>query len=89
MPKNALHYNDATLRGPRAQSTRPVDRTRLGRYNETMKHHLGIALQFIALVFLPMLIIWQLELGFRLIVMPALTLVAVVVFYIGYRLRES
>ena len=54
-----------------------------------MKHHLGIALQFAALVFLPMLIIWQLEFGFRLIVMPALTLVAVVVFYVGYRLRES
>ena len=54
-----------------------------------MKHHLGILLQFAALVFLPLLILWQLEFGFRLIVMPALTVAAVVVFWIGNRLRES
>jgi hypothetical protein len=36
-----------------------------------------------------MLILWQLEFGFRLILMPALTLVGVAVFWIGYKLREG
>jgi len=52
-----------------------------------MKHYLGISLQFLALVFLPLLIIWQLNFGFRLIYMPALTAVGVVVFWIGTKLR--
>ena len=54
-----------------------------------MRHHIGVFLQFVVLVFLPMLIIWQLEFGFRLILMPALTLVGIVVFWIGYKLREG
>ena len=54
-----------------------------------MRHHLGIALQFLALIFLPLLILWQLNFGFRLIWMPVLTLAGIAVFYIGYRLRES
>ena len=41
------------------------------------------------LVFLPMLILWQLNFGFRLVVMPALTVVAIVIFWVGQRLRES
>ena len=54
-----------------------------------MKHHIGLTLQFLVLVFLPLLIIRQLVTGFRLIWMPALLTVAAVVFWIGYRLRES
>jgi hypothetical protein len=54
-----------------------------------MRHQIGVLLQFLVLVFLPMLIIWQLNFGFRLILMPALTLVAIVVFWIGYKLREG
>ena len=54
-----------------------------------MRHHIGFLLQFVVLVFLPMLILWQLEFGFRLILMPALTLVGIVVFWIGYKLREG
>lgn len=54
-----------------------------------MKHQIGTALQFLVLVFLPLLIIWQLEFGFRLIYMPALLLVGIVIFTIGTQLRES
>ena len=52
-----------------------------------MKHYLGIFLQFIVLVFLPLLILWQLNFGFELIYMPALTVVGIVVFFIGTKLR--
>jgi hypothetical protein len=54
-----------------------------------MRHQIGMGLQFVVLVFLPMLIIWQLEFGFPLIYMPALLLVGVIAFTIGTRLRES
>jgi len=54
-----------------------------------MKHQIGVGLQFVVLVFLPLLIIWQLEFGFKLIYMPALLLLGVVVFTIGTQLRES
>jgi hypothetical protein len=54
-----------------------------------MRQHIGVLLQFAVLVFLPMLILWQLEFGFRLILMPALTLVGIAVFWIGYKLREG
>ena len=54
-----------------------------------MRQHVGFLLQFAVLVFLPMLILWQLAFGFPLIVMPALTVVGIVVFWIGYKLREG
>ena len=54
-----------------------------------MRQQIGFLLQFAVLVCLPMLIIWQLEFGMRLILMPALTLVGIVVFWIGSKLRES
>jgi hypothetical protein len=54
-----------------------------------MRHFLGIFLQFIALVFLPLLILWQLNFKFNLIWMPALLLVGVIVFTLGTKLRES
>lgn len=54
-----------------------------------MKHQIGVFLQFAVLVFLPMLILWQLQFGFDLIWMPSLLLVGVVLFILGTRLRES
>ncbi len=54
-----------------------------------MRHQIGVALQFLVLVLVPMLIIWQLEFGFPLLYMPGLLLLGVVVFTIGTRLRES
>ena len=54
-----------------------------------VRYYVGLALQFAALVFLPLLIIWQLNFGFPLIWMPGLLLVAFIVFSIGTRLRES
>lgn len=53
-----------------------------------MRNHLGFLMQFAALAFLPLLIIWQLNFGFRLLWMPLLTLAAAVVFWIGHSLRE-
>lgn len=52
-----------------------------------MKHYLGFFLQFLTLVFLPLLIIWQLNFGFELIYMPALTVLGIIVFTIGTKLR--
>lgn len=52
-----------------------------------MKHHIGMFLQFIVLVFLPLLVIWQLNFGFPLIWMPGLLVVGIVVFSIGTKLR--
>ena len=54
-----------------------------------MRHRLGILLQFVPLVFLPALMMWQLTFGFPLIWMPGLLLVGVVVFAVGTKLRES
>ena len=54
-----------------------------------MKQQCGFYMQFAALVFLPMLIFWQLANGFQLIWMPALLLAGTVVFFVGTRLRES
>ena len=54
-----------------------------------MKHQIGVALQFLVLVFLPLLIIWQLEFGFELLYMPGLLLVGILLFTIGTQLRES
>ena len=54
-----------------------------------MRRHVGFALQLAVLVFLPMLIFWQLDFGFRLILMPAMTLAGIIVFWIGYKLREG
>lgn len=54
-----------------------------------MRHHLGITLQILVLAGLPLLIVYQLNFGFRLLVMPTCTLIGIVVFWIGTRLRES
>ena len=54
-----------------------------------MRRQIGFLFQIAALTLLPMLMLWQLDFGIPLIVMPALTLVGIVLFYIGYRLREG
>ena len=54
-----------------------------------MRHHFGIALQIIALAWLPLLIVYERVFGFRLLVMPICTLFGIVAFWIGTRLRES
>ena len=53
-----------------------------------MRHQIGWCLQFVVLVLLPMLILWQLSLGFSVLVMPASLLVGIFVFWIGTKLRE-
>lgn len=53
-----------------------------------MRNQIGFLMQFAALVFLPLLIIWQLNFKFELLWMPMLTLAAVALFWIGHRLRE-
>lgn len=50
---------------------------------------IGFLLQFSALVFLPLLIIWQLNFGFQLLWMPGLTLVGLAAFWIGHALRDK
>jgi hypothetical protein len=54
-----------------------------------LRNAVGFLLQFAALVFLPMLIIWQLNFGFRLLWMPALTLAGFAVFSLGHWLRDK
>lgn len=49
---------------------------------------LGMFLQLMALTFLPVLILWQLNFGFNLLWMPGLTLIGVGVFLIGHKLRD-
>ncbi|WP_437224617.1 hypothetical protein SH661x_003708 [Planctomicrobium sp. SH661] len=55
----------------------------------SVRNTIGFLMQFSALVFLPLLIIWQLNFGFQLLWMPGLTLVGMVVFWIGHSLREK
>lgn len=54
-----------------------------------MRNSLGFLLQFAALVFLPLLIFWQLNFGFQLLWMPGLTLVGLGVFWLGHFLRDK
>jgi hypothetical protein len=54
-----------------------------------MRQQIGYLLQLAALTMLPMLILWQLDFGIPLIVMPMLTVVGIIMFYVGYKLREG
>lgn len=49
---------------------------------------LGMFLQLVALTFLPVLILWQLNFGFNLLWMPGLTLAGGAVFVVGHKLRD-
>jgi hypothetical protein len=55
----------------------------------TMLHHIGIFLQICAMTFLPLIILYQLQFGFKLIVMPVCTVAGFTVFWIGTQLREK
>lgn len=46
-------------------------------------------MQLAVLALLPMLILWQLMFGFRLILMPMLTLAGIAIFMAGQWLREG
>lgn len=56
---------------------------------QRLRNAVGFLLQFAALTFLPLLIFWQLDFGFRLLWMPSLTLLAVLVFWLGHSLRDK
>lgn len=56
---------------------------------DVMKHHIGLLLQLVVLSALPVLVVFQLIYGFRLIVMPACLLAGIVLFTLGTKLRES
>ncbi|HXY33169.1 MAG TPA: hypothetical protein VEI07_03015 [Planctomycetaceae bacterium] len=54
-----------------------------------MRRQIGYLLQVAAMTLLLMLILWQLDFGIPLVVMPVLTVVGIIIFYIGYKLREG
>lgn len=54
-----------------------------------MRRNAGFLMQLAVLATLPMLIVWQLTFGFRLIFMPALILVCIAIFSAGQWLREG
>jgi len=55
----------------------------------SIRNTLGFLMQFAALVFLPLIILWQLNFGFQLLWMPGLTVAGMIVFWIGHALREK
>ncbi|MEO2033694.1 MAG: hypothetical protein ABGZ35_16575 [Planctomycetaceae bacterium] len=54
-----------------------------------MKHRLGFFLQILVLSALPALVLYQLQFGIPLIVMPVSLLAGVILFAAGTRLREQ
>lgn len=54
-----------------------------------VRQSIGFLLQLIVLMFLPLVIGWQLFFGFPLLVMPTATLLGIVVFSLGHALRQS
>ena len=54
-----------------------------------VKHLLGMFFQLVTLSVLPLMIVFQLFYGFRLIVMPISLLIGITLFSIGTALRES
>jgi len=54
-----------------------------------VKQSLGFLIQMAVLMFLPIVIGWQLFFGFRLLIMPAATLAAILLFTLGHVLRSS
>ncbi|MDA0282265.1 MAG: hypothetical protein O3B13_24030 [Planctomycetota bacterium] len=54
-----------------------------------MLHHIGIFLQISAMTLLPLIILYQLQFGFKLVVMPICTVIGLAVFWIGTQLREK
>jgi len=53
-----------------------------------VRRQVGFVMQLLVLMFLPLVIGWQLFFGFPLIAMPACVLVAIAVFSVGQVLRK-
>jgi hypothetical protein len=53
-----------------------------------VRQQVGFVLQMIVLMFLPLIIGWQLFFGFPLIAMPACVVLAIAVFSVGHALRK-
>jgi hypothetical protein len=53
-----------------------------------VRRQVGFVLQLLVLMFLPLVIGWQLFFGFPLIAMPGCVLVAIAVFSVGQVLRR-
>jgi hypothetical protein len=60
-----------------------------GRRRERMRRQIGFVLQLLVLMFLPLVIGWQLFFGFPLLAMPAATVAAIAVFSLGHALRQN
>jgi hypothetical protein len=54
-----------------------------------VRQQVGFVLQLLVLMFLPLVIGWQLFFGFPLIAMPACLLLAIAVFSVGQVLRRK
>lgn len=54
-----------------------------------MRQQVGFVLQLVVLMFLPLIIGWQLFFGFPLIAMPACLLLAICFFSVGHVLRRK
>jgi hypothetical protein len=54
-----------------------------------MRQTVGWLMQLAALTLLPLVILFQLNFGLPLLVMPIITLIGIVVFFIGTKLRGS
>jgi hypothetical protein len=85
LAKNCALVHD-TARLNCSKRTRPYD---FPAELVAMLHHLGILLQICAMTFLPLVILYQLNFGFRLIAMPVCTVIGFAVFWIGTQLREK
>ena len=66
-----------------------VPHTSKGSPVKQVKHLLGMFLQLATLSVLPLIVVFQLIYGFRLIVMPISLLIGITLFSIGTALRES
>jgi hypothetical protein len=53
-----------------------------------VRQQIGFVLQLLVLMFLPLVIGWQLFFGFNLTIMPASLVVAIAVFSVGQFLRK-
>jgi len=54
-----------------------------------MRHSIGFFMQFCCLVFLPLLILFQINFKLPLVLMPVSLLITIAIFLIGQQLRES
>ena len=58
------------------------------RTDDVWRQRIGFVLQLMVLMFLPLVIGWQLFFGFPLVVMPAALVAAIGLFWLGHLLRR-